>query len=280
MAASNSTEIDYSAFSSNESDALRQFRSQHGRAPTASEVSAYRASQSAATAAAATTLASANIQPGFGGSPQWTAIQQNALDTTNYDAQRIPVGFADVPGTIVGQKLSDMSASLDKLTKANESMLKGEIPADVSASVRRAASENSIMRGVGGQAGRALSARDLGTTSVSIKQQGIENEEKIHEGRTSIAAAFENIRQFNLNRNTALSELAIKAKEQNLSAIDVERQRISTNVNANVNLIGTLATLVAQQQNIAVQAASNKVDPTNIIASMDKWLAAIAAKLS
>ena len=282
--------IDYSAFSSDPGKAAKQFRQQYGRDPTASEISGWQAANKKPSGSSGSAMDSAasggqsNVQAGFGGMKQWEAVEKYGLGPT--DVTSLPgmdaIAFDDagVPDEIVGQKLQSMSDTIDRLSEANASMLRGEIPADVSASVRRAAGEASIAGGIFGGASRALSARDLGRTSMDIKQQGIQNEQGLLEARSTLASAYESIRQYNLTRNATLAELSIKARANNLDAINLERQRIATNIEANVNILQAIAQMAVAQQNIAATAAANDVDPANIIASLDNMIAQFNRKLS
>lgn len=277
--------FDPSEFSGDEATALSEFKKKFKRAPTAGEISAYREANAsaAAPAGAADEEVDSAIQQGFGGSSQWDVLQDSAMGAPEFSD--VPgMDFMDnaqveTPGGLVGAGLDAATASIDKMSAANAAMLKGEIPADVSASVRRAASENSILRGSGGQAGRALSARDLGTTSAEIKQKGIDNEAKIAEARSGLAAAHENIRQFNTTRNATLAELSIKAKQQNLAAVDVERQRIATNIDSNVNIMNMISQLAQAQQQYAVAAASADIDPSGVMTSLDAMIEQFSTRL-
>ena len=221
-------------------------------------------------------------QPGFGGLSQWEAIEKHGITDPSQigvldeqTREREESLYSGVQGALTG-----MEDSIKRLSEANASMLKGEIPADVSASVRRAASESSIAGGVFGSASRALSARDLGRTSADIKQQGIQNEASIAEAKNSLASSYESIRQYNLNRNAAIAELSLKAKQQNLSAIEQERMRIATNIESNISILGQIAQLSIQQQSIAASAAANRIDPGNIISSLDNVIAQFTSHLS
>ena len=194
--------------------------------------------------------------------------------------QYIGLDQADAPGTNVGEKLSAMSDSIDRISAANASLLKGEIPADVASAVRRAASESSIVGGIFGSSARNLSARDLGKTSVDIKQQGISNESALLQSRNELAASYEAIRQYNLTRNTALANLSLESRKLNLSAIEQERMRIATNIDANIKILGYIAEMAIQQQNIAASAAANEINPSNIISSLDRMMAEFNEQLS
>ena len=274
--------IDYSAFSANESEALSQFRRQYNRAPTAEEVAAYRGQlPSAAAPAAAAGAASSNYVDAFGGDSLWESLQAHSLSSTSYKDMGLSAsGDKDSPlndSLLSGATgaLTSMKGSLAKMSSANESMLKGEIPADVSASVRRAASENSIMRGVGGQAGRALSARDLGLSSMDIKQKGIENEGKLAEMRRGMADSYDKMRTWSKTYDAGLRELEIKARAENTTAISHELDRAKFNAQRNVDLVKILGDLVSNQQSVAGTLAGNDIDPAGSMASFQQYIDSI-----
>ena len=74
--------------------------------------------------------------------------------------------------------LRNVVPGYDKITSATsgniESLLAGEIPADVSAAVQNSAAARSLGKGTAGSGmGRNLVARDLGLTSLDMTQKGI-----------------------------------------------------------------------------------------------------------
>lgn len=280
--------IDYSAFSRDQNTAMSQFRAQYGRAPTSAEISGWQSYGAPAASPSSSQpvlpQSTSNVQSGFGGQKQWDVLQQLALGPSDVSTlpgmELLDSSQFDTTTAKTEEALGSVSSSIEKLSAANASMLKGEIPADLSAAVRRAASETSIKGGVFGSASRAMSARDLGRTSYDVKQQGIANEQNLVEAKNTYAAARESIRQFNANRNAAITKLSMDARNQNLQAIDVERQRIATNIEANVNIMQSIANMVMAQQQTAASAAANKIDPTNMIAAIDNMIEQFSGRLS
>lgn len=227
---------------------------------------------------------SSSIQSGFGGKTQWEEIQALSLSPVKISGTD---GFGLASSASLDKYAADfdrhvagVETSIDKVSAANESALKGEIPADVSASVRKAASENSIMRGIGGQAGRALSARDLGATSMDIKERGMATEAKTAEMRGTLATVVQGFRDTLATRNLQIRELEDRARELNLKGIDVERQRIATNIAANVSILGNMTDLIKTQQMLSMEAAGSDIDPSGMMGSIDSWLAQFSGKLS
>jgi len=244
-------------------------RTANGGAPASAEV-------------ATSSQKASNVMEGFGGQKQWEAIEQHGLT----DASQIGVLPEDVKaqtdslygGTM--DALSKMEDSINRMSEANASLLKGEIPADVSSAVRRAAAESSMAGGVFGSSARNLSARDLGKTSFDIQQTGFANEQAIQSGYDALGKAKESIREYSLNRESTLQELQVKARQVNMSGIDLERSRIATNIDSNLKILDMMTNMIVNQQSIAASAAANDVDPGNIIASIDGWLTKFNEKLA
>lgn len=101
-------------------------------------------------------------------------VGQSNLFTRDQLNQMIP-GLAELSG---GAAISDI-----------ESLLKGEIPTDVSQAVESATAARSIGGGYGGSGmGRNLTARDLGLTSLDLTQRGLSSAENWMRTMTSIYA--------------------------------------------------------------------------------------------
>ena len=150
----------------------------------------------------------------------------------------------------------------------------------MSAAVRRAAGESSISRGVFGGSARALSARDLGTTSVQIKQQGIETEKSLIEARGSLAKSMQDMREFNKTYDLTLREMEYKQREQNLSAIEKELERAQFNASSNLKIMELIATTVSNAQQVAGTMASNDVDPSGSLQTFQYYLDSFQSMLT
>jgi len=79
----------------------------------------------------------------------------------------------DVVTASLAATAASMQDTIGAMETANAAYLSGKIPNDVSAMVRQAASETSKKYGLYGQGAVALTARDLGLTSLQIQQQGL-----------------------------------------------------------------------------------------------------------
>lgn len=89
-------------------------------------------------------------------------------------AQELTRADVDTRTSMLDQFVPDWRQKRDAASAINESLMRGEIPKDVADQLKRTAAFTSVVTG-GGGAGtqRALTARDLGTTSLALQQQGM-----------------------------------------------------------------------------------------------------------
>lgn len=79
---------------------------------------------------------------------------------------------------MLDQFAPDWRQKRDAASAINESLMRGEIPKDVADQLKRSAAYTSVMGGGGAGTQRALTARDLGTTSLQLQQQGMQGAER------------------------------------------------------------------------------------------------------
>lgn len=141
------------------------------------------------------------------------------------------------------------NAELDAASKANQAFLLGQIPADVAAAVRKAASENSITRGLGvGSSARALSARDLGTQSTALMAQGIQSAVSIANARNANAqtlATVANARGDVMGRVGQLAELTGNIAGQEAALAD----KTTSIASQRANIAGAMASIYEFSKN-------------------------------
>lgn len=223
------------------------------------------------------------VVAGFGGRTQWEVLEEHAL----MDRRAGTSGFAIVsdeeaenPGRYASPLMAGMAESLDRMSRANAALISGEIPADVSSAVRRSASESSITRGSFGASARALSARDLGRTSLDVMKQGQEQQTAINNARLELGKTYEAIKKTNLARNQEIVNMESNIASNNREVVSLERQRIATNINSNVQTLQLLGDLVSKQQLYMVEAAKEGIDTSPIRDTFDSWIAAISRLIS
>ena len=103
--------------------------------------------------------------------PEWRTDILGALGDAQADTVSITQRFKEN----ILPKAMDAADRMSAQAISNaESMLRGDLPDDVAAQVRRHAAEISNQIGVRGQAAQYLTARDIGKTSLDLMQLGLE----------------------------------------------------------------------------------------------------------
>lgn len=107
--------------------------------------------------------------------PDWREDMLGAAGTAQADSIAMTERFKAniLPAAMASADRMSMQALSN-----TEALLRGDIPEDVAAQVRRHAAEISNQIGVRGQAAQFLTARDLGRTSFDMMQLGMENAPK------------------------------------------------------------------------------------------------------
>ena len=104
--------------------------------------------------------------------PDWRTDIVEASGTAQRDSIEMTEAFRENILPKAMEAADEMSRQALDMVNAQ---LRGEIPDDVAAQLRRQAAEISQQIGVRGQAAQYLTARDLGRTSMDIQQQGLAN---------------------------------------------------------------------------------------------------------
>ena len=104
--------------------------------------------------------------------PDWRTDIVEASGTAQRDSIEMTEAFREKILPKAMEAADEMSSQALDMVNAQ---LRGEIPDDVAAQLRRQAAEISQQIGVRGQAAQYLTARDLGRTSMDIQQQGLAN---------------------------------------------------------------------------------------------------------
>lgn len=107
--------------------------------------------------------------------PEWRTDILGAIGDAQADSVSITQRFKE---NILPKALDAADRMSAQAISNAESMLRGDLPDDVAAQVRRHAAEISNQIGVRGQAAQYLTARDLGRTSLDLMQQGLEDAPK------------------------------------------------------------------------------------------------------
>ena len=108
------------------------------------------------------------------------ALSFNEANMGRFTAMAQELTRADVASktAMLDQFAPDWRQKRDAASAINESLMRGEIPKDVADQLKRSAAYTSVMGGGGAGTQRALTARDLGTTSLQLQQQGMQGAER------------------------------------------------------------------------------------------------------
>ena len=112
--------------------------------------------------------------------------------------------------------------ALGEAITTSQSFARGEIPEDLRAQVEQSSAERSLQSGIGlGQAGRNLTARDIGRTSVDLAQQGIENIAALSAQQFQFDSLKEEMRQADDKFAAVMRESDINTERVQLAAAEV-----------------------------------------------------------
>lgn len=188
--------------------------------------------------------------------------------------------------------LDALSSMVSEMKTANESRMKGQISGDVADQIRINAAEVSGASGIGvdSPAARALTARDLGLTSMDIQERGLATAGQIAGIQSEIVKLSENRYQF--TEQLAQSQRAFREQSRQFGAtLEQDAIRIQLaykelvmrqemfNAEQNLRLVSLVSQLVTSQAQLQVQAASAEVGDEAITAAFDDMILNIGALL-
>lgn len=123
----------------------------------------------------APTLASYQ-QPSFGDALQQYLSQQSQLPQLQGFANQINQGSNQAYQQMIFGTSPSLQGNLNQFGTNTSSLLQGQIPQDVQAQIQNSSAYQALSGGYGGSGmAHALTARDLGTTSLQLQQQGASN---------------------------------------------------------------------------------------------------------
>lgn len=138
------------------------------------------------------------------------------------------------------------NAFLNTALGISEQWASGILPDDVSKAVRQATSEASVSLGLGtGSAGRNLTVRDLGLSSLDLQERGMKY-------GLATSAQIESIRQFNNNY-----ELDVQRVLQGARALDLDAYRTQNQLQLSADTLALGQTLSWAQLGLQTSIADN-----------------------
>lgn len=178
------------------------------------------------------------------------------------------------------RQMSALDTLLVDLTEANEAQLRGEIPGDVTAAVRQGTAESSLTAGLFGPASVQLGVQQLGTTSLNIKQQGIENAKSIATLRGQSVQFAQNKRDFDYTYRLNTQQLMEDMRRTDLNYLQLAENQSQFNASQNLQLVGYIADLISNSAQVQTNLAINDVDGAGIAADFGALISQLDALLA
>lgn len=174
---------------------------------------------------------------------------------------------------VFDSQVSALEKSAMQLEDSAQSLLKGEIPADVAAQIRQQSSEASLRFGLGtDQAAAAVTARDLGLTSLQVQQEGVSRMTQAAAMRESSAKLAQSRSEFGRQYNLALDDFQTKVRTLNLQGLALEQDRQQFNAKQNMTILSFMVDLLGKQQELGYRYASSDMDATNMMGAFDSMM--------
>lgn len=218
-------------------------------------------------------LAAYESAVGAGGTGGGTG-DPNAVVTSSVDVSApapgtpADIGIPDLDAAAADAGFSKQTTTLDTmiadLTEANASMLKGEIPGDVTAATRQGSAESAMTAGLFGPNAVQLGVQQLGTTSLNIKQQGIQNATSTAGLQVQATQFAQNKREFDYTYRLNTQQLLEDMRRTELNYKQLAEQQAEYNASNNMQLISYIADLVTNSAQIQTNLAINDIDGETI----------------
>jgi hypothetical protein len=201
-----------------------------------------------------------------------------------------PVG---VPGMDVAemaakatQGLGEVEKSLAKLREVNVSRLQGRLSPDVVSQIRIGSAEGAQARGIGADspAARALSAQDLGLTSLQLQESGVQTEMGINSLQSSLAQIADSRAKFSAefreNERRFNETLALDQTKLGLASRELMFKRDAFNAEQNARIVGFLSELSANRASAAAQIALSGKSAGGVLEGLDNVLTQLDTMLN
>ena len=170
-------------------------------------------------------------------------------------------------------QVTGLEKSALQIADSAQSLLKGELPADVAAQIRQQSSEAALRFGLGtDQAAAALTARDLGLTSMQLQQEGVSRMTQAAAMRESSAKLAQSRAEFGRQYNLALDDFQTKVRTLNLQGLALEQDRQQFNAKQNMTILSFMVDLLGKQQELGYRYASSDMDATNMMGAFDSMM--------
>ena len=190
-----------------------------------------------------------------------------------------PASIANPPQDVLDAQnvfdaqVSAIEKTASQLETSAAAFLRGELPDDVAKQIRQQTSEAAMRFGLGtDQAAAALTARDLGATSVQLMQQGSQMAGQAAGIRADTAKLVETRREFDRQFALNTEQFNNQTRELNLKGLALEQDRLQFNAKQNSLILGYMTDMVKAQQDLAYRYSAQDIDPTGMMDSFDNLI--------
>jgi len=224
---------------------------------------------------------------GAGGGAVITTDTDMTLDPIpEWEAPEIASEFAPQAFEQSGEALDSFEQTIKGLHDVNQAWLKGEISGDVADQLRQQSRLSSRMGGVGedSQMSRNLQARDFGTTSMQIQQQGVQQEAVVGQMQQGLAGIREQRSQF-MQDMLERSRQFGASHEQDATRTQLMHKELmlkqdAFNAEQNLRLVQLISEATMSMTGQQVQAAMGDVSDSGITASFNTLMKQLEDLLS
>ena len=202
-----------------------------------------------------------------------------ALDPIpEWEAPEIAADFAPQAFEEAGEALDMFESTIKGLQETNQSWLKGEISDDVADQLRQQSRLSAREGGAGedSQMSRNLQARDFGTTSMQIQQQGVQQEAVVGQMQQALSGIREQRSQF-MQQTLEQSRQFGASLEQDATRTQLAHRELmlkqdAFNAEQNLRLVEIISNATMAMTGQQVQAALGDVDESGIVGTYNKLL--------
>ncbi len=199
-----------------------------------------------------------------------------ALDPVHpWEAPELAEEFSKESFEQAGEAFNAFDKTIAGLHETNQSWLKGEISGDVADQLRQQSRLSARMGGVeDSQMARNLQARDFGTTSMQIQQQGMQQEGAIAGLQQASAQMREQRSQFMQQMLEQSRQFGASLEQDALRTQLAHRELMlkqdAFNAEQNMRIIEMITNATMAQTGQQVQAAIGKVKDSGILGTFNK----------
>ena len=169
------------------------------------------------------------------------------------------------------ESMDALKENASKMESLSSSYLKGEIPSDVQAQIRRLTSERGLASGIGrGQAGQAMTARDLGLTSMDLQSQGVQITQAANAVRETLGKLAAAKSEFNKSFDLETAKFQEDVRRTDLDITKIDQMRRQFNAEQNMRLVQQVADLASSRAELQYRLAAANIEDVNVVGSMDQ----------